>query len=131
MIEEEIFSYLRRVPEVTALVGDRIYPLLIFQDKPNKQPPWIIYEQISSSPGGDLSGKRWTRTRLQFSCYGTSYASAKQVAKAVEKALHNYQGNAGQLYILGSSVVNAIGLYEPDLELYHVPVDVVIIYGGA
>lgn len=116
MIEIDIFSYLRNDPTVAALVGSRIYPLLLPQDY---DLPAITYTKISGSRINAKTGQTGlANPRFQFSCWGKTYLEAKKVADAVRIAMNQFKGDA---YMQDEQ-----DFYEPDTGLYHVPVDFIV-----
>ena len=126
MVETDLINYLLSAPNITSLVGDRIYPMVfptgcIF--------PAITVNLISRSPRRDLSGVQYWYDRFQFSCWDDNvYGSAKKVADAVKQALDDYIGVMGLSNIIDSVTANEIDLSEPDTGMYHVAVDVIIVH---
>lgn len=126
-IEEAIYSYLKDNAGLAALVSDRIYPLTMPQ---NCTMPAVTYRKVSGPrihTMGTDPGLAYPR--FQFSCWGSSYSSAKNVAKKVQAALQDYKGQMGGalgVVVQASIMENELDLYEPDTGLYHIPVDLVI-----
>ncbi len=126
-IEEGLYSYLSGYAGLTALVGTRIYPLVMPQ---NVTMPAIRYQRISSSRIYSHDGpNKLTHPRFQFSCFAESYATAKAVANQVRFALAGYQGTmggAGGVTVQFAIVDDEVDLYEDETKLHHVAVDVVV-----
>lgn len=79
--------------------------------------PYIVYSQVSGEPlqtsmagTGRLQTARW-----RFSCYGTSYKSAKQLAYALVQALLPMYGvlSAGDVMVQGSWLKLELDSAEP------------------
>ncbi len=127
-IEEALYSYLSTYAGLAALVGTRIYPLVLPQ---NPTLPAITYQKVSRAGERAMSSPspRVTRSRFQFSCWGTTYGSVKDVAAQLKAALQDYQGlmgGTGGVTVLDADVANEQDIYEPEAFVYHLPVDVMI-----
>lgn len=110
MLAESIAAYLAADTNVKAQLGNPradgttgIWPVTA-PDEPLV--PWIVFQQISGSPlqesyqgTGRLKTSRW-----RFSCYGSSYKQAKQLAQAVIDAVLGMDGAlpAGQCEVHGA-----------------------------
>jgi len=92
-IGEALYSYLSSYAGLTALVGNRIYPLILPQ---GVTLPAVTYTQISgprvhcmgSDPG-------LTHPRFQVSVWAESYSDMATVAAQVRAALQDYSGTMG------------------------------------
>ncbi len=127
-IEEALYSYLKGYAGLAALVSTRIYPLILPQDSTF---PAVTYQRISGPrihTMGNDPGLAYPR--FQVSCWGKTYASAKAVAAQVIAALQNQRnttwGGTGGVMVQASILESDRDLYEPDTQVYHVPVDVTI-----
>jgi len=128
LIEEALFAHLKAHAGLSALIGTRIYPLVLPQ---NPTLPAITYQKISRVGERAMSSPtpRVARARFQISCWGTSYASVKDVAEQVKAALQDYSGlmgGSGGVQVLDVNVANEQDIYEPDTGIYHLSVDVMI-----
>lgn len=123
-IETELYTYLSTYAGLTALVSTRIYPLVA----PQKiQEPYCTFQKISSSrqySHGGYSGLQ--RPRMQVTCYAPTYEAAKAISVQVIAAVEAWPGAAN---IQATFVENETDLYNPDTELYQVPVDFFCYYG--
>lgn len=82
--------------------------------------PYIVYHKLS--PGREYSHdgfSKLSRSRVQISCYGETYGSAKQVAAQVIAAMESWQAGGVRFAPLAGEQ----DLFEQDTGLYHVPVD--------
>jgi hypothetical protein len=92
-VEEALFSYLSTYAGLAALVGTRIYPILLPQ---NPTLPAVTYQMISGIDDHCISeDPDNTEARFQFTAWGTSAASARAVAKQIKKAFKNFTGLMG------------------------------------
>jgi len=92
-LEEAIYSQLVGNGTVAGLVSTRIYPLVIPQDIAL---PAIAYQRISGGRELAHDGEvGFAEARMQFTCQGDSYNSAKAVRKAVRLALAGFNGVMG------------------------------------
>jgi len=92
-LEEALYAHLSGDADVAALVGDRIYPLLVPQDA---DLPALAYQRISGVPIYAHDGPPGlARARVQITCLGRSYSEAKDLAARVRAALSGYRGTMG------------------------------------
>ena len=100
----------------------RIYALVAPQGVTK---PYLVYSKVS--PGRDYTHdghSGLSRPRMQVSCYGTTYGSAKAVAVEVIAAMDAWFSGG----VTFAPIAGEQDLYEPDTGLYHVPVDFFIHY---
>lgn len=117
MVEELLYSCLKNCAGLSALVGDRIYPVRAPQ---GVTAPFCVYTKISNNRQYAMGGyANVQRHRFQVSCYGATYSSAKNVAAQVTAALEAWVANE----IKAAFAINEIDMYEKDTGLYHIPVD--------
>lgn len=84
--EADLKSHLGADSSITALVSDRISPLLL---KDGSSLPAITYQAISGEPQTDLSGGDgdMVRYRMQLNVWADSYLGAKALAELVRTRL--------------------------------------------
>ena len=111
---EALFSYLTNNSGVSALVGDRVFPVIVPQDVAR---PAIAYFKVSDPPGRTFGRRFFARPRYQFNCWGTSYETARAAGDAVKAALENYAGMMGG----DNGVKVRMTYFEGDLDLYDDP----------
>ena len=90
-----------------------IFPLVAPEQVPM---PYVVMQQVSGSPVSSMEGtNRLTLTRWRFSCYGTTYKQAKQLARALKMAMISLNGPlpSGNAVIMGSWAV----METDDLEV--------------
>ena len=105
--ETALVARLGSTAAVTALVGARIYPMLVPQ---TAALPAIAYQKISP---GFLSTLRRTLglagPRIQVNSWASSYKDAKAVARAVRNSLNGYDANG-----VAALLIDERDLMNPD-----------------
>jgi hypothetical protein len=117
-IQARLYDHLRFNPGVAALVAARIYPVRMPQ-----QPtlPCITYIRVDGVPQYTHSGRSdLVQSRLQISCWATTYAAAIALADAVKASIDSFPENA--------TVEAFPDMYDPETQVYHVPVDIITWY---
>ena len=121
MFEADLVTLLKNNPALSAKVGTRIYPLVM-----PTQPtfPCIVYQVVASTRTYSHSGfSHLFQPRIQFSCWATTYAEAKDVASKLKAALEGFRGISGGTTLQGAFVATDIDDYEPGTKLYRVITD--------
>lgn len=123
-IEEALFARLSTFAGLTALIGTKIFPLRAPDDF---SAPFVIYQKITGkreqSHEGDSS---LVHPRIQYSCWGINYGSAKLVSRQVVKALHAFKGVVSGVDIQFVEVDSEVDTFDEDTKLYRVLVDVIV-----
>lgn len=84
MLLEGIYQRLSTDSAITALSA-QVYPSLAEKEAVL---PYLVYTQVGAAQVNSFDGvNRLQSARLRFSCYGTSYASAKALCNAVKSSL--------------------------------------------
>lgn len=97
MLEEAIVTRLLADATVSAAVGTRVTPVARAQASAL---PAITYTTISAVPSYSDDGEDGIREdRMQIDCWGASYSTAKQLARAVVDSLSAFGGTVGSLRI--------------------------------
>lgn len=126
-IEEAIYSYLSGHAGLTALVSNRIYPLVMPQ---NTILPAVTFSKVSGPRVHAMQKDTgMAYPRFQVSCWGSTYKQAKEVAAQVRAALQDYKGTmggAGGVVVGGVFIQDENDLYEPGTQVYHVALDFII-----
>lgn len=103
-MEEALVAYLLAAPPLAAMVGDRIHWVRSPQGTAN---PRIVLYTISGIRDMSLNNgpTGFVSSRIQCDCIGTTYASAKTVARALEARLSGYSGTWDLVRIEGAFLV--------------------------
>jgi hypothetical protein len=131
LIEEALRRHLGNHAGLAALVGPRIHPLVMPQ---GTVLPSVTYQKISCPVEYTMDDKSLAHPRFQFDCWaasrpdGTSgYSIVKDVAAQVKAALHGFSGimgGAGGVNVIGTWIEGETDLFEPDIKLYRISIDV-------
>lgn len=124
--EGALYSILTGDAGVAALVGARVYPATA---PATASLPLCVYHTISRLAVRSVgSAVTVWQTRIQVTCYGSSYAQSKAVADAVRDALDLTTGTWDGTRILGARVDLEVDLYDPEIDRHGVAVDVILIH---
>lgn len=96
-IEAGLYAHLLTDSGVTALVGTRIYPLLVPQDA---DLPAIAYQRISGPRDHTHDGSSGLAfARMQLTFVASSYDDAKSLGEAVRAAIDGHKGSMGDVTV--------------------------------
>lgn len=129
IIEAALDIQLTTFPGLTALVGQKIYPM---QADQSATLPYVTFRLIIGSPANVHGGKpTLTEDRWQFSAWGATYLDAKNVAAQVKAALQSFtgvMGGVGGVNVSGCLKTFETDMYEGDPKIYHCPIDFLIFH---
>ena len=109
-IETDLYTTLSNDSGVTALISTRIYPNLAPEGVTH---PYVTYQVVTGERLSTIAGvDDAKRKRIQINCHADTYASAKDLAAAVEAALE------GDGYLAFER-----DFYDPDTQIHTVNVD--------
>ena len=116
-----MFAFMTGNSGVAALVGRRVYPLVIPQDEAL---PAVAYRRVDTPRVYSHDGySGLARPRFQFDCVATSYAAAAELATAVRVALAGWRAAHGGV----AMVQNEIDVpWMETTDRYQVSVDAII-----
>lgn len=124
MLEEGIKARLSAFEEVSDIVADNIFPMVLPTEN---SIPALVYQGISVQPVLGISGQNaLQKKRLQVDCYGKTYAEVKLLERAVMHCLVNFQGtleDSDSTYVDAIYLNNTVDLYESEAQLYRVSID--------
>ena len=124
--EQALVMHLLNDSALTALVGDRVFPLAIPQDE---QVPAIVYQKISAprtlSVSGDSSANS---TRMQLSCYAETFGQAKQIAQVLYNSVDVFRGQLGGRVKAAVLMADSRDDYEPDTGRYRCDIDFFVMH---
>ncbi|MDD5533788.1 MAG: hypothetical protein PHC52_13415 [Syntrophales bacterium] len=112
-IEAALYTYLSTYAGLIALTNDRIYPGQI----PEKRDMPAVSVFLIDDPPIHAGGADATvyQPRFQFTCWGSSYKNACDVATQVKAALRDYSGTMGG----EGGVVVQRSFYEGATDIYN------------
>lgn len=116
MIEAGLFTLFSQDAGVSAVVGDRIYPMLL---PTSVRMPAITWQIVAGQTKPGLKTRGMQRWRLQVDCWGKTYLDAANARKAVIKLLdlHNAQLSDGT-YLQAAVFIQPIDFYSGGDELF-------------
>lgn len=103
-MEEALMTYLLAGTTLAALVGTRIH---FVRSPQGTASPRVVLYRISGVRDMSLNNgpTGFVASRVQCDCIGTSYTSAKAVARALETRLSGYSGTVGSIRFEGAFLV--------------------------
>lgn len=121
LIEQAIYERLTTYAGLAALVGARVYPVILPQ---SPALPAVTYTKVTNEhvqSHGGASGL--AMPRFQVDSWATTYASAKAVAEQVRLALLGFRGAVAGVLIGGVLAETETDVYEPETRIYRVSQD--------
>jgi len=126
MLSNAIYDLLSTDAGVSAIVGTRIYPLLIEQ---GADMPAIAYTLISNTRVPALNADTTiTEARVQVDLYGNTFDSVVLLADAVRVAAQRYAGTNATVVILDIIIESESHSRDDTADLFRVSTDLMIIY---
>jgi len=120
-LESKLVAYLLNHAGLTALIGNRLYPLMMPE---GTALPAVVYQRVSGMREyqfGAYSGME--RPRISFSCWGENYGQAKQVASELKTAM---QAKTDSDPTITAFVVTETDDFDTDTGYYRVIVDFMV-----
>jgi hypothetical protein len=108
MFEAGLVSLLNATAGLTAIVGNRIYPVKLPDE--TESFPALTYQVVSASPEWALDRTKYEEKRVQFDAWANLYGDCKAVAKQLEYALDGFDGTLPD----GTRVISTIGDVQID-----------------
>jgi hypothetical protein len=134
MLQAGLYSILTADAAIKQLLGsnrqDKTTGVFAISSSKSSDLPQIIFSQISGNTFGQLDGAGNLQIcRIQFSCYGETYEDAKNLARAVKKALVGFNGAlADGVRIDYCGLALEVDGYEESPALYNVPLDLEFVF---
>ncbi len=113
-------------PTVSALIGTRVYPVIL-PDDPTL--PGATYQRASAVRDYTTTGAvSLSRIRLQIDCWALSYAEVKQLDAATRSCLEFFTGTLPDgTYVDSITIDSSQDLFESDARYYRVMTDYIIV----
>lgn len=128
LIEEGIATYLLAQASLTALIGSRLYNLVL-PDGDRTTYPAITYQRVSGPRVQNLTGSSgYAGPRFRFVVYAQDYVTAKNVAEQLRLELQDYVGTMGTVQGVSVTFLGDTDLFEDedniprvasDYEIFH------------
>lgn len=127
-LEQALASWLLAQLPVAALLGDRLYPLVLPQAGGLPAATW---QRIGADIEYDLDGPAGLeRPLVQIDCWAASFADARGLAGAIREVLHGYSGPMGDLTVQRVVIEREADEYEAETQLYRCGADYRISVGA-
>ena len=123
MIEKGLYAHLVGGSPVSALVGTRVYPLIIPQhlSAEASRMPCVVYNRINVSRQQKFCGTdHLVRSVFQLDCYAPTFLGACAVAAETRRALVDFRGTMGTVEVKATFLEWQGSLVEPDPGLYRI-----------
>lgn len=124
-IEGALVVHLLADDELTALIGENLFPLAIPE---GGQTPAVVWQRISSPRTLALAGDDASSPRFQFSAYADDLILARRIAQALNNALDFFVGVLGDKTKAQVIRADYRDSYEHETGLYRSDVDFFIYY---
>lgn len=124
-IEDTLFTRLSTFAGLTALVGARIYPLIIPEGQ-GKKGPCVTYQRISTEPREScmVADDGYARARIQVTAWGDTYTAVKAVAEQVRQALQRWSATG----VLDTFLLAENDLYDEEALKFGAAIDAQVVY---
>ena len=128
-IAGDIRTFLLADVTLAALIGTRLYPLILPQDP---TVPAITFQWISGQRAHAADGAVGLASpRVQFDCWAETYLDVEATFEALRKRLDGFQGAAGTSRIQGAFFETERDSYDDKVRLYGRSVDFFVWYEEA
>lgn len=127
--EAVMYALMTGASSVTAIVGTRIYPVVLPE---GKDLPALVLEHVSTyrPPVIDAyAGTHLTATRMQCNCLAVSHTVCRNLANAVRNAAQFQRGAIAGVTV--HSVLHAgegPATFDAETGVFHQPIDFTVIY---
>jgi hypothetical protein len=124
MLEANLQKIITEAPSFTAIAGTRLYPVLL-PEEPTL--PAATYQRITTIRSYSTTGPvSLNRVRMQFDCWGETYAQVKQLQAALLAILEDRSTytSAGIDSIMLDTATDG---YEHDARIYRVSLDFIVL----
>ena len=117
-IEETLVTHILGDSGITALIGDRIYPVVFPQDTPENLFPALRYQVVSDAETYTMDGDSGLdNPRVQIDSYALEYSVMKNLSLLVRKRMSGFRGTVSGKVIQGIFLDGERDLYESVNEL--------------
>lgn len=130
-MEEALIAHLLADSGVTALASTRLYWTIAPSAVAKPFATLLKVDGIRDTPLGGPNG--FQQSRVQIDCYGTTFASAKTLARAVETAIAAGRFTVGSIEFQACFLVTERDGYEDDPsteDLFRTSLDFITFHNG-
>lgn len=116
MIEDGLYAYLSQVPDVAAIMGNRLYPLLLRQK--DHLPAGVYRVEFTPVDRTYCGTGSLMQATVQLDSYGRTYEQATGLADAFRVALLDFRGMMGNVKVKDVALLNEADFDDPEPGLY-------------
>lgn len=122
-----LFSLLTADSGIAALIGTRVYPVMLPEDPTL---PALLYKFVGGASSPTLTTSGMQRSRLEIDCYGATYDDASALRSAVIAALNGFQDELGDgTYLQNAELLNpGLDFFEDEPRQYRCMVEFYLFY---
>jgi hypothetical protein len=127
VIEDALYSRLAQDSALSALIADRVYPVMAPQ---GVAAPYLVYLKVVEMASGTLCAQDpMVRDLFQFDSYAKTFKQALLIAKAMRASLIDFRGAMNDTYIASIRLDNEMHVLEPEPGLFRVSTSLFIWHG--
>lgn len=116
MIEEGIYSLLSTETSITALVVDRVYPVIM---PTGSLYPCLTYSLVGGQSKQTLTTSGAQKRRLQIDCWAKDYLTAALIRETIADFLNGYRGTLSDgTYLQNVEYIQPLDFYSGGDELF-------------
>jgi len=116
MIEQKIYTVLTTSTGISALVGSRIYPIVLPQ---NPTYPAITYQRVGGRRFNSLNGySELENPIIQIDVWGGTHAAVIDLGDRIITALH------GSTVLKATAPNSPLDIYEDEISVYRRSIDI-------
>lgn len=123
-IGKVVFQKLFDCYDLTQIVGDKIFPLAMGEDRVY---PAIIYS-IQGNPISSKDPLSVSNCKVQIDAYAYTYEQVRTIAALIYGELRQYNYTMHDVTVLWSEVENDADGFDAEMKLFHVQQDYKIIF---
>lgn len=126
-IREAIRAFVLADPKITALIGNRLYSIVV--PEAETQYPAVAYQVVSAIGSHHKSGATGFRdTRFQFSVIAARHSEAVAVVETLRACLDGFRGDMNGVYVHQIRADTETDMYEQAAGLYVVTIDFIVLH---
>jgi len=112
MIRTSLRQYLAAQSNIAALVGERIYPVVLPQSAAF---PALTYSRTSGGHDYTLKGSSgMAMPTFELDCWGETYDAADELAEAIRLKLNGFNGTMGDTEVKVCVLDDEVDAFEPN-----------------
>jgi hypothetical protein len=131
LVEAGLVQLLNSTPSISALVGNKVYPVVLPNDFPLSSLPAVTYQTVSASTDMNLDRSALVTKRIDINVFAGRYLDAKNVQAAIAEVLTGFSGKLPN----GVEVLEIVpGVqsddYSSNAQVYRALTEYTVLYAG-